>query len=296
MKFFQRIVVILIIFAPVLIGFILLVHNKQNPSTLDRIGLKKLGVVRVEGVIVESESIVKKLQTMLDDKTIAGVLLRINSPGGATVPAQEIYEAVSKYRKKGKPLIVSMGNIAASGGYYIASPAKRIFAEGGTLTGSIGVIMTVPLYKELAKKIGIEIQTFKAGDYKDIASPYREVSQKERVMIQRLLEDTHNQFIDDVAKARSIERDSLLPIADGRIFTGRQALKEKLIDTIGSYEDALAYLRIISGVGVNARIIDKMEVPTRFIDWFIGESVRLFPQLYRILAPIGMQCIFTLSE
>ena len=292
MKTLQRTGLLLLIGAPICIGIILLVRQMRTPSeVVGGVGFKKLGVVVVEGVIFESESVVKQLQQMREDKLIAGVLLRIDSPGGATAPAQEIYDAVAEYRRCGKPLVVSMGSVAASGGYYIASPARRIFADAGTLTGSIGVIMTVPLYKELAKKIGIEMQTFKAGDYKDLASPYRNMTPVERRMIQSLLEDTHDQFIDDVAKARSIERDSLLPIADGRIFTGRQALKEKLIDTLGSYEAALAYLRTITGLGTTARIVNKRETATRFRDWFTSEAIRLFPHAYRLLAPIGMHCL-----
>jgi protease-4 len=250
-------------------------------------------VVQVEGVIYEAESIVKQLQQLRDDNLIAGVLLRIDSPGGATAPSQEIYQAVLDYRKFDKPLIVSMGNVAASGGYYIASPAQRIFADPGTLTGSIGVIMTVPLYKELARKIGIEMLTFKAGAYKDIGSSYRTMSPQERLMIQNLLDDTHNQFIDDVALGRSIERDSLVPIADGRIFTGRQALKVKLIDTLGSYEAALTYLRNITGLGPTARIVNKKETTTRMREWFTSEIVHLFPHIYRVFAPIGMHCLTT---
>ncbi|MBN1308067.1 MAG: signal peptide peptidase SppA [Chitinispirillaceae bacterium] len=292
MRALQRTGLALVIGAPVIVGALLLLHQARASSVpLGSVGFRKLGVVHVEGIIYEAASVVKQLQQLREDNMIAGVLMRIDSPGGGTAPSQEIYDAVWKYRECGKPLIVSMGNVAASGGYYIACPARRIFADAGTLTGSIGVIMTVPLYKELAKKVGIEMRTFKAGDYKDLANPYRTISPQEHRMIQGLLEDTHDRFIDDVAKARFLEREALLPVADGRIFTGRQALKAKLIDTLGSYEAALAYLRTITGLGPAARIINKKETGKRIREWFTSEMMHVFPHIYRVFAPLGMQSL-----
>ena len=292
MKPVQRIVLLLLLTMPVLTGVTMLVRqHRSSGGGMGTAAFRKLGEVRVEGAIVESESVVRQLQLLNDDRSVAGVLMRINSPGGATAPSQEIYHAVREFRSGGKPLVVSMGNVAASGGYYIASPASRIFAGPGTLTGSIGVIMTVPMYKELARKIGIEMQTFKAGAYKDIASPYRSMTSDEKRMIQGLLDDTHDQFITDVAEARSMNVDSLRLIADGRIFTGRQALGAQLVDTLGGYEAALAYLRSITGVGPSARVINKRESSLKMRDWLVEESCRLFPPLYRILSPIGMHCL-----
>ncbi len=288
----QRAAVVLLLILPVLAGLTLLLRqNRLSEGAVGTSAFKKLGEVRVEGPIMESESVVRQLQLLQEDRSVAGVLLRINSPGGATAPSQEIYQALRMFNKCGKPLVVSMGNIAASGGYYIASPAMRIFAAPGTLTGSIGVIMTIPMYQELARKIGIEMQTFKAGNFKDMASPYRSMTPAEKKMIQELLDDTHDQFITDVAEARSMEVDSLRKIADGRIFTGRQAVKAHLVDTLGGYEAALSYLRTVTGVGSSARVINKKESSLRMRDWLVEESVRFFPQLYRILSPIGMHCL-----
>lgn len=292
MKLAQRAVIVLLLATPVVTGVTLLLRqNRLSNGAVGSVAFKKLGEVRVEGAIYESGTIVRQLQLLHDDRSVAGVLLRIDSPGGATAPSQEIYQAVRRFQSGNKPLIVSMGNVAASGGYYIASPAKRIFAAPGTLTGSIGVIMTVPVYKELATKIGIDMQTFKAGKFKDIASPYRSMSPKEKTMIQELLDDTHNQFIQDVAEARSLEADSLRLVADGRIFTGRQAVKARLVDTLGGYAAALAYLRFITGVGPSAKVINKRESSMKMRDWLVEESIRLFPQLYRLFAPIGTHCV-----
>ncbi|MCX7726934.1 MAG: signal peptide peptidase SppA [Chitinispirillaceae bacterium] len=293
MKNLQKIIIVIIICAPIIVGIIMLLLGRDASSGISRkglgaISLKKLGLVKVEGPIYESESIVKQLRELREDKSIVGVLLRIDSPGGAVAPVQEIFREIMLYRKLKKPIVATLGNVAASGGYYVASAADKIFAEAGTLTGSIGVIMTVPLYKELSKKIGIEMRTFKAGEYKDITNPYRKMSDKEERMILKLLEDTHDQFIEDVAEGRNIKREELLKVADGRILTGRLALKEKLVDTLGNFESALSYLREITGVGKNAPLINKKETDDRVKEWFTREMLRLFPRLYQFSSPFGL--------
>ena len=221
--------------------------------------LKRLAVVRVEGVITDSDWHVKTLREHLADKNIAGVLLRIDSPGGAVAPSQEIYNEVAAYRAAGKPVVVSMGNMAASGGYYIASGADKIFASHGTITGSIGVIFTLPLYQELAKKVGVEFRVFKAGAFKDMASPYRSISENEAKWIQSLLDDTHNQFIEDAAAGRGVDAEIIRKSADGRIFTGKQAYENGLIDTIGGYAQALDYLIEICGVSDAVKPVEKRQ-------------------------------------
>lgn len=282
MKNLQRILIVIILLLPVIIGLVLLsgVPAKVIPSA----SFKRLGLVRIEGVIFNSESIVKQLNAFRTDKSIAGILVKINSPGGATAPSQEIYKEILRIKEENKPLVVSMGDLAASGGYYIASPAKCIFADPGTLTGSIGVILTVPLYKDLANKIGIQMRILKAGKFKDIANNYRAMTDGEEQILQSLLDDTHNQFIDDVARARGINRDSIKNLADGRIFTGRQAQALGLIDSLGGYLDALSYLRKITGSGPNARIIEKTEKLSNIREWLLESMVRIFPQLYSYFA------------
>lgn len=283
MKNLQRILIIIILLLPVIIGLVLLAGapTKIAPSS----SFKRLGLVRIEGVIFNSESIIKQLNDFRTDKSIAGILVKINSPGGATAPSQEIYHEVLRIKKENKPLVVSMGDMAASGGYYIASPAKCIFADPGTLTGSIGVILTVPLYKDLANKIGVQMRTLKAGKFKDIANNYRVMSDGEEQILQSLLDDTHDQFIEDVARARGIDRDSIKNLADGRIFTGRQAQALGLVDSLGGYLNALAYLREITGSGPGTRIVEKSEKFSNIREWFLESMVRIFPQLYTYLAP-----------
>lgn len=242
---------------------------------------------------MDPEAIVNQLQSFKKDKTIAGILIRIESPGGAAAPSQEIYNEILRIREAQKPVVVSMGNIAASGGYYVASPAKWIFADPGTITGSIGVIMTLPLYKDLAEKIGVNMRVYKAGKFKDFTSTYRQMSDGEEKILQSLLDDTHNQFIDDVAYARAISRDSIAFLADGRIFTGRQAVKVGLVDSLGGYHDALNYLRKISGAGPNARTVDKTEKLSIIREWLLEEIVHIFPQLYSYIAPYSVHFLYS---
>jgi len=292
-KNLQRILIVIILLLPVIIGLVLLsgVPAKVTPSA----SFKRLGLVRIEGVIFNSESIVKQLNAFRTDKSIAGILVKINSPGGATAPSQEIYKEILRIKEENKPLVVSMGDLAASGGYYIASPAKCIFADPGTLTGSIGVILTVPLYKDLANKIGIQMRILKAGKFKDIANNYRAMTIGEEQILQSLLDDTHNQFIDDVARARGIDRDSIKNLADGRIFTGRQAQALGLVDSLGGYLDALSYLRKITGSGPNARIIEKTEKLSNIREWLLESMVRIFPQLYSYFSPYRASYLLNLE-
>jgi protease-4 len=253
--------------------------------------LRKVAVVRIEGIITDGTWHVKVLREHLNNNSVAGVLLRIDSPGGAVAPSQELYSAVAAYRDAGKPLVVSMGNTAASGGYYIAAPAHKIFASPGTLTGSIGVIFTLPIYQDLAKKVGIDFRVLKAGELKDIGSPYRPMTEAEAKTLQGLLDDTHDQFINDVALGRDIELEDLRPIADGRIFTGRQALGHNLIDTLGGYEDALSYLKLICDVSESTKPIEKKPQP----GWkeLLAESAQKnIPGLGTLSRPAGLYYLF----
>jgi protease-4 len=248
-----------IIIIPAALVFFCIIAAVLYKGNLNAFTMKRLAIVRVEGVITESDWHVKTLREHLADKNIAGVLLRIDSPGGAVAPSQEIYKEIAAYRTAGKPIVVSMGNMAASGGYYIASAADKIFASQGTITGSIGVIFTLPLYQELAKKVGVEFRVFKAGEFKDMASPFRGISKNEAKWIQSLLDDTHNQFIMDAAAGRGVDVDIMKKAADGRIFTGKQAYENSLIDTIGGYADALDYLRGICGVSEAVKPVERRQ-------------------------------------
>ena len=294
MKQFQKWIIAAILVAPVFIGIVLLFH-KDRDALSGGLSFKHVGQVVIRGPIMDSEEHVRQLQELRLDKTVGGVILRIDSPGGAVAPSQEIFSEVMKFRQSGKPIVVSMGSIAASGGYYIASPATRIFADPGTLTGSIGVIFTLPLYQELSKKIGVEFRVLKAGELKDVGSPYRAMTQDEKKFMDRLLQDTHEQFIADVAKGRGMDPDTLRQFADGRILSGRQACEIKLVDTLGGYEDALDWLRQKTGVSRTAKIVRKKQATSLFHDWFEEESSKIFPALQKIRQPAGLYYLMSLK-
>ena len=194
-----------IIALPVLIGIALFLRSSRERDVSPYFSFRGIGLVQIKGTIIESDEYVRQLRSLRFDNSIAGVIVRIDSPGGAVAPSQEIYREMLRFREISKPVVVSMGSVAASGGYYIASPGTKIFADPGTLTGSIGVIFTLPLFQELAKKIGVEFRVFTAGRMKDIGSPYRRMTEDEKKFIDALLKDTHEQFIDDVAAGRRHE-------------------------------------------------------------------------------------------
>src|SRR6059036_750111 len=196
-----------------------------------------VGVIDIRGVINDATDTVEALERYrMQDATVA-VVLRIDSPGGAVAPSQEIYDAVWRLREK-KPVIASLGNVAASGGYYVASAANRIVADPGTITGSIGAIMTVPYYAPLAEKIGFSEETVKSGRYKDTGHPLRKLTPDERTLLQGMVDDVLGQFVEAVAHGRNMKPAQVRALADGRIYSGTQALAAGLVDRLGGLESA----------------------------------------------------------
>jgi protease-4 len=209
----------------------------------------QIALVRIEGVIMDADEPVEQLRTFAENEAIRAILIRIDSPGGAVVPSQEIYDEVKKIRAEGRQkIVVSMGAVAASGGYYIASASDRIIANPGTLTGSIGVILEMPNFEGLMKKIGVESTVIKSGAHKDLISPFRKLGEPEREILQRVMDDVHDQFIQAVADGRGLEKTTVAAIADGQVFTGRQAKDKGLVDEIGSFEDAIKLTGELAGI------------------------------------------------
>ena len=199
----------------------------------------RVGVVELEGLIAETDDLVRELRQHRDNPSIKAVVVRINSPGGVVGPTQEVYDAIRHVREAGKPVVASLGAIAASGGYYIAVAADQIYANPGSLTGSIGVIMQLPNVDLLMKKVGVEYVVVKAGAFKDIGNISRPMTPEERRVLQMLLDDVHGQFIDAVAKGRKLSREQVVQFADGRVFSGTQALSLKMVDALGGLEEAI---------------------------------------------------------
>jgi protease IV len=218
----------------------------------------KVALIRIEGPIIDSKDAIDTLKDYVKDLSVKAIVLRVDSPGGAVAPSQEIYEEVRKAVAK-KTIVVSMGSVAASGGYYIASPATRIIANPGTLTGSIGVIMEIPNIEGLMSKIGVKSEVIKSGKHKDIASVFRGIGKEEREILQDVLDNVHNQFITAVSEGRKMLRDDVQRIADGRIYTGEQALKIGLIDELGNLEDAVKAAAKLSGIKGEPSVVSKEE-------------------------------------
>jgi protease IV len=206
-----------------------------------------VGVVTVEGVLRDSQDIVRQVEEFSRDEGIKAVVVRIDSPGGGVTPSQEIYESLVELKTK-KRIVVSMGSVAASGGYLIACAADKIVANPGTITGSISAIMHFANAEELLKKIGLKSSTVKSGKFKDIGSPTRPMTPEEKALIQALVDDTYDQLLDVIARDRKIPKEALRKIADGRIFTGRQARKLGLVDDLGGMDYAVRLAGKISGI------------------------------------------------
>ena len=210
-----------------------------------------VGVVRIEGPIelsnqmgavgltANADAVVARLNDLERNGSVKAIVVRINSPGGTPAATQEIYQKIWKLRKKNIPIVASLGEIAASGGYYIASACNVIVSNHSTMTGSIGVIAHTPNLKRLFDKVGIDMTVIKTGRYKDMLAYYKDLSADERAIMQNMIDSTYNRFLKDVALGRNMDQTEIRPIADGRIFDGETALQLKLVDAVGTFEDAV---------------------------------------------------------
>jgi len=236
----KGIVVGLAVMVAVLVFFFLVIYligrfmGRESQFTFG----DKIAVVEIQGLIAQSSETIQEIHQHLEDAGVKAIVLRIDSPGGGVGPSQEIHREVQKARGK-KKIITSMGSVAASGGYYIACASDLIVANPGTITGSIGVIMEFTNLEELLKKIGVKGVVVKAGEYKDVGSPFREMAPNEKKIMQDVIDNVHQQFIKAVVEGRKLEPSSVIKVADGRIFTGEQALDLKLIDRMGNLQDAI---------------------------------------------------------
>jgi protease IV len=214
----------------------------------------KVGVVEVVGVITDAKATLKNLKKFRENAGIKAVVIRINSPGGAVGPSQEILEEINRTRQK-KKVVASMGTVAASGGYYIASGADVIVANPGTLTGSIGVIMNFANVEKLTEKLGIDLFNLHAGKFKDVGSPFRSMSPVEKEYLQKLLDNVHEQFIVDVARGRHMLAHQVREVADGRVFTGEIAKNLGLVDRLGDLQDAIDLAGRLGGIKGKVEVV-----------------------------------------
>ena len=256
-------------------GLVLFVVGKSVIPELLLASQEKVAIVRVEGPILDSLQTVNELKNFAEDPTVRAIVMRIDSPGGGVAPSQEIYNAVRRIRKENnKTVVASMGTVAASGGYYIAVATDRILANPGTLTGSIGVIMQMANFQELLEKIGVKNIVVKTGKFKDIGSPFRPMAEEDRRLLQSVMDDVHRQFIEAVADGRSLDSSEVEQLADGRVFTGRQAKSILLVDEIGDLQDAIRLAGELGGIVGDPHVIETTK-PFSFRDFletkFLGD-------------------------
>lgn len=252
--------VITLLFAALSLG---LIASCAMPSSGTGMFGERVGLLYIEGIIssgdqgdgffymggTSSDHIMEVVKQAIDDKGIKALVVRINSPGGSAAASQEIYNSLKKFKETGRPIVVSMGDVAASGGYYVAAVANEIYANPATLTGSIGTIMSLLNYEGLYELIGLTDRTITAGEYKDIGSPTRPMTEEEKQILQDILDQVHEQFKDAVASGRGMDKKKVDEIGNGLIFTGEQALDNGLVDELGGLEEAIARAGELSGLG-----------------------------------------------
>jgi len=262
--------VMMIILAMALITGVMAFFRSMGwtPGTFALTG-DKLGLVHVDGMIVDSTKVVSFLRSLEEDDSVKGVLLRVNSPGGAIAPSQEIYAAVKKLNEV-KPVIASYGTVAASGGYYSSCPARLIYANPGSITASIGVMAEFVTVADAMEKFGIRPEVLTTGKYKAAGTPLRNLTDAQREQLLDLMHDLHDQFVDHVAEARGINRARVAAIADGRAVTGRQAVSLGLVDRIGTQADAIAELKVETGITGRARLVEGPVEERTFVQELMG--------------------------
>ena len=245
--------------------FALLPDNWKSPSG-------EIAIVNIHGMLMDSRDIVQQLSDYRHNPQIRGVILRIDSPGGAVAPAQEIYSEILKLRANHKTVYASMGAVAASGGYYIACAADYVLANPGTLTGSISAVMALNNIEELTKKVGVKPNIIKSGKFKDLGSPLRAMTPEEHILLQSVVNDVHEQFVQAIAKGRGMPISAINRIADGRIMTGQQALKLNLIDEVGGLEKTIDLLAKKIGIVGKPKVIEKKE-KLPFLGWLLQDRL-----------------------
>ncbi len=234
-------------------------------------GGEKVAILEIRGVIIDPQPVVEKLVKLRKNEKVKAIVLRIDSPGGAVGPAQEIYAEVRKAQKE-KKVLVSVGSVAASGGYYIACGADKIMANPGSITGSIGVIVESLNVEELLNKLGLKSVVVKSGKVKDMGSPFRPMTDEEKKLLQGVLDSVHDQFIRAVAEGRNLPLEKVRELADGRIFSGEQARALGLVDELGNFEDAIALAAKLAGIKGEPEVIYPEKKRFSILDLLLQET------------------------
>lgn len=272
-------IIVLVVLSYVIFGSILISWLIRSQPKLPSFS-KNLALIEVEGIIADPRVVVRQIKKYSKNPAVAALVLRIDSPGGVVSATQEIYEEIKRAKEREKKIIVSMGSIAASGGYYIATPADIIVANPGSVTGSIGVKMELPILERLFKKIGINFEVIKSKEHKDIGSPFRQMTPRERALLQDVVNSAYEQFISVIVENRKLPEATVRSIADGRILTGEQAIEFGLVDTLGSLEDALRIAANMVGIKGEPRVMRERK-RIRITDLLFSQLARnlLIPKL-----------------
>lgn len=263
-------------------------------SWLDVLESNKIGVVSLEGELLSADEILKDLRKFKKKSSVKAIVLRINCPGGAVAPAQEIYEEIKRTRKK-KPVVASMQTIGTSAAYYVASSTDRIVCSAGTITGSIGVIMMLADLQKIVERVGVNMRVIKAGKYKDIGSMFRPMTEEENKILEDFAAEIHEQFIRDVAQARkaNIKEDQLRTISDGRFFTGEKAKEMGLVDTLGNFYDAVRVACELANVKGEPELIYPRKRWESYLELFmestLGAVARVFYASKQAQTPVDVR-------
>lgn len=233
----------------------------------------KVGVIEINGLITKSMPTLKDLRKFQEEDRIKAIVVRIDSPGGAVGPSQEIMREIEKVRKT-KKVVASCGTVAASGGYYVACAADLIMANPGTATGSIGVIMKLVNVEDLVKKLGVNFYSLQAGDLKDLGTPFRPMTPEERAVLQTLLDDIHQQFIADIARNRKIPLEKMKKLADGSVYTGQKAKELGLVDEMGNFEDAVEKAGRLGGIKGKVETVFPEKRRYSLLSFILGRDIQ----------------------
>ncbi len=235
-------------------------------------GKPRIAIVELRGPIYESRPIIKQFKRFAKDDDIDAIIFRISSPGGGVSASQEIYEEVRRIRDSGKIIVASMGPMAASGGYYVALAANKIMSSPATVTGSIGVIVGLPNYEGLMKKLGLGFENITSGPRKDSGSPYRKFEVDDKRMFQDVVDDLYDQFVNAVSVERGISEERVRELADGRIYSGSQAKELGLVDTLGTYDDAIDYAVELANLTGEPTLIKTRKRRPSLIELLFGDA------------------------
>ena len=265
------ILVVAVLSLMVIAGLVLAVVTAGGGRSI-KLG-ERIAVIPIDGVIGDDKKVLDEIREFRNDASVKGYVVAINSPGGNVGPSQSIYAELKRIRAEDhKPVIATISSVGASGGYYVALGADSIYANPGAITGSIGVIMELPNVEPLMKKVGVEWNVVKSAEHKDIGSPFRAMTDSDRQILGAMVQDVYQQFVDVVSSERKVPREQVLPLADGRVLSGRQALQDKLIDRLGNFNDAVAAAGRMAGLGKTPKLLYPEEKKPTLMDVLLGRA------------------------